>query len=296
MRRRGPIWLLPLALALALAVALGGCGSDDIRDARDHAQARIEERIDNARKQFEERRERYGQRIREVLDELERVVPRAQETNPSVRSRGSTEPETIGVFMERVMQNIDAYWTRTFDASDLPEPSVRFVALEPGTRLQTGCKDVADDSSAFYCAADDTIYVAQQFAADLYRGVVRGLPGEQAGYGRAAGDFAVAYVLAHEYAHNLQQELGIFSNVVSRSARPYELQADCLAGTWAHSVFEAGLLEPGDLEEATNAALAVGDFDVGNAAHHGTPQERRDALLLGYRSGDPGRCQEFVAA
>jgi predicted metalloprotease len=86
----------------------------------------------------------------------------------------------------------------------------------------------------------------------------------------------------------------VFDNDVGATARPFELQADCLAGTWAHSVYEEGLLEPGDLEEATNAALAVGDFDVGNAQHHGTPQERRAALLVGYETGEPARCNAFV--
>ena len=69
---------------------------------------------------------------------------------------------------------------------------------------------------------------------------------------------------------------------------------DCLSGTWANSVYEQGLLEPGDLEEATGAALAVGDFDVGNAQHHGTPTERRDALLAGFETGDPSVCQRFL--
>ncbi|MDQ3722064.1 MAG: neutral zinc metallopeptidase, partial [Actinomycetota bacterium] len=217
-----------------------------------------------------------------------------QRTSPTVRSRGSNEPQTIDVFMERILGSVDRYWTRTFAAADLPEPSVGFQAIAPGAVQLTACGNLADDSAAFYCPSDDTIYVAQQFAADLYRGVLRGLPGERAGYGRATGDFAVAYVLAHEYAHNLQQELGTFDNDVGSSARPYELQADCLAGSWAHSVFEEGLLEPGDLEEATNAALAVGDFDVGNARHHGTPEERRAALLAGYETGEPARCNAFV--
>jgi predicted metalloprotease len=212
-----------------------------------------------------------------------------------VRSRGSNEPQTIDVFMERVLANVDGYWTKTFAAAGLPEPQVGFQPVPPGRPRLTSCGTLADDSAAFYCPGDDTIYVAQQFASDLYRGVARGLPGERAGFGRAAGDFAVAYVLAHEYGHNLQQELGTFDNGVGRSARPYELQADCMAGTWAFSVYEEGLLEPGDLAEATNAALAVGDFDFGNAQHHGTPEERRDALLLGYRTGEPARCERFVA-
>ncbi len=281
-------------LLVLAAVVLGGCGGDGVRDDIDRARDRLEARVDQAREDFQERRERYGRRIREILGDLERVFPRAQRTSPTVRSRGSNEPETIDVFMTRVLDNVDRYWTKTFAAADLPAPSVSFAAVPPGAVRLTACGTLANDSSAFYCPSDDTIYVAQQFAADLYRGVLRGLPGERAGYGRAAGDFAVAYVLAHEYAHNLQQELGTFSNAVGSSARPYELQADCLAGSWAHSVYEEGLLEPGDLEEATSAALAVGDFDVGNERHHGTPEERRDALLVGYETGEPARCNAFV--
>ena len=211
-----------------------------------------------------------------------------------MRSRGRNEPTTIDAFLTDLLGDIDRYWTTTLRAGGLPEPRVRYVWVQPGGSILTGCGIPADDRAGFYCSADDTIYVAQQFAADLYRGVAEGLPGESAGYGHAAGDFAVAYVLAHEYAHNLQYELGIFDNSVTASARPYELQADCLAGTWAHSVYEEGLLEPGDLEEATSAALAVGDFDVGNAQHHGTPQERREALLVGFNGGEPSQCSQYL--
>ena len=288
-----PPALVALALT-ALTLALGGCGSEDFQSARDRVEERFAERVADARREFEERRERFGRRIEEVLGDLERVVPQAETTSPAVRSRGSTEPDTIDAFMQRVLTSIDTYWTRTFAASDLPEPRVGFSAIPPGGVQLNACGTVADDSAAFYCPADDTIYVAQRFAADLYNGVLRGLPGERAGFGRAAGDFAVAYVLAHEYAHNLQQELGVFDNAVAPTAKPFELQADCLAGSWAHAVYEEGLLEPGDIEEATSAALAVGDFDVGNARHHGTPQERRDALLTGYESGEPARCNAFL--
>ncbi|HUR87251.1 MAG TPA: neutral zinc metallopeptidase [Solirubrobacteraceae bacterium] len=281
-------------LLALLAATAGGCGGEDARDAFDRARDRLEARVDRARDEFQDRRERYGRRIREVLGDLERVFPRARRTSPTVRSRGSNKPETIDVFMTRVLRDIDRYWTRTFAANGLPEPRVGFEPVPPGGLRLTGCGTIARDDAAFYCPVDDTIYVAQQFAADLYLGVLRGLPGERAGFGRAAGDFAVAYVLAHEYAHNLQQELGTFDNAVGSSARPYELQADCLAGTWAHSVYEQGLLGPDDLEEATNAALAVGDFDVGNEQHHGTPQERRAALLTGYDSGEPARCNRYV--
>ncbi len=288
-----------LACTVLLAGAAAGCGGSDVEDTRERlAQARqdLEQRARQARAEYEQRRERFGRRIRKILAGLEQVVPRAERTSPTVRSRGRNEPQTIDAFLTELLRDIDAYWTRTFAAGGLPEPQVRYDWVPPGDVVLTGCGQPAGDSAAFYCPADDTIYVAQRFAADLYEGVARGLPGESAGAGRAVGDFAVAYVLAHEYGHNLQQELGVFDNRVTRSARPFELQADCLAGTWANSVFEQGQLQPGDLEEATNAALAVGDFDAGNAQHHGTPEERRAALLDGFRSGDPSACRRYVPA
>ena len=207
-----------------------------------------------------------------------------------VRSRGRNEPQTIDQFLTDVLADVDRYWEKTFATGNLPQPRVTYTWVPPGGGSLTACGEPANDMSAFYCPTDDTIYIGQQFAADLYQGVLRGLPGE----GRAEGDFAVAYVVAHEYAHNLQQELGIFDNRVSRSAKPFELQADCLAGSWAYSVYAEGALQPGDLEEATRAALAVGDFDVGNKQHHGTPPERRDALLSGFDTGDPATCNRFI--
>ena len=285
----------PVALLLALlALVLAGCGSDDVVDrAREQAEEvrrDVERRVETAEREFERRRERYGRRIDEVLGDLEKVFQRPERTSPTVRARGRTGVTTIDQFMTDVLQDIDGYWTRTFAESDLPEPRVRYDWIAPGGITLTACGEPANDRSAFYCPADDTIYVAQEFAAALYEGVLEGLPGD----GRAAGDFAVAYVLAHEYAHNLQQELGIFDNRVSRQAKPYELQADCFAGVWAYSVFAAGALEPGDLDEAAEAARAVGDFDVGNEQHHGTPDERRSALLTGYESGDPSVCNRYV--
>jgi uncharacterized protein len=279
------------ACALAvLAALLAGCGGDDLQQARED----VEQRVEDARREFDERREQFEQRFEEILGDLRQAIPQAQRTDPQVRTRGRTEEATIDAFMDDVLRNIDGFWTQTFRENGLPEPRVAFVIVPPGRSVPTACGVAADDGAAFYCPADDTIYVAQVFAADLYQGVVRGLPGERAGFGRAAGDFAVAYVLAHEYAHNLQQELGIFDNAVTPRARPYELHADCWSGIWANSVYEQGLLEEGDLEEATNAALAVGDFDVGNAQHHGTPQERRGALLTGYRDGNPSVCSPYL--
>jgi predicted metalloprotease len=292
---------MSVALAAMLCGGLSGCGEEDVNRVADDAREELDrlerdakERVDRARDEFEERRKRYGRRIEEVLGDLEGVFERPGRTSPVVRSDGSGRPQTIDEFMTGVLRDVDRYWTRTLEAAGLPEPRVGYEWIAPGGRSFTSCGTFARDMSAFYCPSDDVIYVGQQFAAALFRGVLRGLPGESAGYGRAVGDFAVAYVIAHEYGHNLQQELGVFDNTVSDTARPFELQADCFSGTWAFSVYEEGLLEPGDLEEATNAALAVGDFDRGNEQHHGTPEERREALLAGFDSGDPSVCERFL--
>jgi uncharacterized protein len=288
-----------LLLLLLLAAMATSCGSDDVDRARERvrqARADIERRVEHTRHEFERRRAEYGRRIEQILGDLKQAVPSPERTSPVVRSRGRHEPETIDAFLTDLLRDIDGYWTRTLTANDLPAPSIRYDWVPPGARHATGCGHIADDQAAFYCPTDDTIYVAQKFAAQLYHGVVQGLPGQRAGYGRAAGDFAVGYVVAHEYGHDIQQELGIFDNSSSPSAEPFELQADCFAGTWANSVYEQGHLEPGDLQEATDAALAVGDFDVGNARHHGTPTQRRDALLAGFRGGSPAACSRYVDA
>jgi uncharacterized protein len=290
-----------LRVLVVVLVLLAGCGGDDISGEFDRARQRaeeirqdIEKRVERARDEFEERRDRFGERIDEILADLERQFEPPRRTSPEVRARGRTGTTTIDAFLTDILRDVDSHWTRVFAAGGLPEPRIAYNWIPPGSVTLTGCGPPADDSVALYCPADDTIYIGQRFAAELYAGVLRGLPGESAGYGHAAGDFAVAYVVAHEYAHNLQQELGIFDNSVSPTAKPFELQADCMAGVWAYSVFAKGDLEEGDIQEATDAALAVGDFDVENAQHHGTPEERREALMSGFNSGDPAICRRYL--
>ena len=284
-----------LLLLAACALAVGGCVlEEEVDKAREDIEQRYERARADVKREYREQRDKIRGRVDEVLGQLEQIVPEAGGTSPEVQVEGRSAPQQIDEYMEGVLRDIDAYWVRTFRAAGLPEPSVRFDFIPPRRPRLTACGITIGDDAAFYCPADDTIYVSQQFAADLYNGVVRGLPGESAGQGRAAGDFAVAYVLAHEYAHNLQQELGIFDNSTGPSARPYELQADCWSGSWANSAFEQGALDRADLDEILNAALAVGDFDVGNQQHHGTPEERRAAVLDGFESGDPSVCRRYV--
>jgi predicted metalloprotease len=289
---RRSVALLAVIVAALLAA---GCGGDDGGESiADQVRREAREQTERLRDEIETRAERIRRRIEDVLGQIEQAVPQADRTSRDVRSAGRTDTSEIDAFLTDVIQNVDAYWTQTLRSSGLPEPRVSFAWIPPGERRPTGCGIVAGDDAAFYCPADDTIYVAQRFAADLFNGVARGLPGQSAGFGRAAGDFGVAYVIAHEYAHNLQDELGFFTLGRSNSSKPFELQADCMAGTWGNSVYRQGRLEDGDIEEAVGTAQAVGDFDFTNANHHGTPEERREAWLAGFESGDPSVCERYV--
>lgn len=293
-----------LAILLAAVVCLGvplGCADDPERLARDvrERSEQVRERATQIRERGERLRrrgEKLAQHVRDVLEDIRQAVPKATPATPAPQTRAGTETSEIDAYLTEVIRSVDAYWTKTLTTSGLQEPRVSYVWVAPGRAARTGCQTVADDRAAFYCPTDDTIYVAEKLASDLVQGISEDFPGQRAGRGRAAGDFGLAYVVAHEYAHNVQQELGFYTLGPRRGAKPFELQADCMAGLWGNSVYREGLLKPGDVEEAMNTALAAGDFDYFNENHHGTPEERRDAWLQGYRSGDPGRCQEYVPA
>jgi predicted metalloprotease len=275
-------------LLIVLASGAAGCGDGEVSAALRARAQRVEKRL-------QAEQDKLRKRVEEFLSRIEQAIPEARRTSPRVQSRGRAGEQSVDAFLTSVLEDIDGYWTKTLKANGLPEPRVSYFWIPPGQLVRTACGN-ADADAAFYCPSDDTIYVSREFAANLYRGVLHGLPGQSAGYGRAAGDFGVAYVLAHEYAHNLQQEFGIFEALRSETAEPFELQADCLAGSWGNSVYQQGHLQEGDVEEAINTALAVGDFDVSNAQHHGTPEQRREAWVLGFETGDPSRCDRYVPA
>jgi predicted metalloprotease len=110
-----------------------------------------------------------------------------------------------------------------------------------------------------------------------------------------ATSIRVAYIVAHEYGHQIQHELGLFEKLGGQvPTMAFELQADCYAGTWAKSANQQNRLEDGDVQEALDAALAVGDFDTANPGHHGTPQQRAEAWNSGFESGDPSACSAYL--
>jgi predicted metalloprotease len=211
------------------------------------------------------------------------------------------QAQTMEQFLTAVTKDVDAYWTTVFKDSGLPEPRVTYDWIPAGQTAASVCGDESGtlgDSAAAYCSGDDTIYISQRFATDIYEGTLDGaLPGSSQGYGGTAGDFAVAYIVAHEYGHQVQDELGLFERYGNQlPTMAFELQADCYAGTWANSAYRENRLEDGDVQEALDAALAVGDFDASNPGHHGTPEQRAEAWNAGFESGDPASCSSYLTA
>jgi len=187
---------------------------------------------------------------------------------------------TADELLTNVITDVDTYWTKQFADAGLPEPRVSYQWVPTG-------------QAAEYHPDDDTIYVSEEFATAIYNGALdQALPGSSQGYGSAAGDFAVAYIVAHEYGHQVQDELGLFERGIP--TKNLELQADCYAGAWAKSADQANRLDPGDVDEAIEAALAVGDFNTSNPGHHGTPEERSNAWQTGFQADGPAACNAFI--
>ena len=178
-------------------------------------------------------------------------------------------PENMADFMTMVIEDVDAYWANF---------NVNYNFMLPGQTASTACGPVGEGNAA-YCSADDTIYFSQGYATDLWN---------------RTGDFGTAVVIAHEYAHNVQYELGYSKQQLGHSSSmPTELMADCMAGMWANSAYSRGLLEGTDVEEATTTFYSMGDFAFDNSDHHGTPEQRSNAFLTGYNTG--GGCTAYVS-
>jgi predicted metalloprotease len=167
--------------------------------------------------------------------------------------------------------------------------------------VDTGCGSASSAVGPFYCPQDQRVYLDLSFYSDMTGQL-----------GAKGGDFAWAYVIAHEMGHHVQNLLGIDDQVRRQmdqnpdrqnelSVRQ-ELQADCFAGVWAHSTYERGMLEKGDLQEGLRAAAAVGDDRLQKQAGgrvnpetwtHGSSQQRQTWFDRGFTSGSPDDCDTF---
>jgi len=211
--------------------------------------------------------------------------------------RSTPEEEELAEFVSFVLDDLQATWARA-------EPGYRDAVLVLfRDAVESACGLGQAAMGPFYCPLDQRVYVDLGFYSDLRRR-----------FG-APGDFAQAYVLAHEIGHHLQNLRGDAERVRrAQASRPeranelsvrMELQADCLAGVWAHSTGRRGLLEPGDIEEGLAAAAAVGDDRIqetsGGGVHpesftHGTSAQRRSWFERGVEAGDAGACDTFEGA
>jgi predicted metalloprotease len=197
-------------------------------------------------------------------------------------------------FVSFVLDDLQSTWARL-----LPDyRDAKLVLFREATR--SGCGVGQREMGPFYCPADEKVYVDLAFYDEL-----------RARFG-APGDFAQAYVLAHEIGHHVQALTGVERQVrAAQQRRPdqanalsvrLELQADCLAGVWGHQAGSRDVLEPGDIEEGLRAAAAIGDDRIqrmsGGGVHpesftHGSSAERKQWLERGLASGNPDDCDTF---
>ena len=205
-------------------------------------------------------------------------------------------------FISVMLGSTEEVWTDLFARSGSSYRAPVLVLFE--NVVTSACGSASSASGPFYCPGDDQLYIDLSFFREL----------ERMG---AGGDFAQAYVLAHEVGHHVQNLLGV-SMAVQRRQRQLpkaeanalsvrtELQADCYAGVWAHHAHQADngiALEPGDLEEGMNAAARIGDDALmeraGRRARvenftHGSSEQRQTWLYRGLETGDPQACDTFA--
>lgn len=233
------------------------------------------------------------------------VTPLLQDGGGSVQQGGSVElteaDERAGKFVSVTLADTEEVWSQIFQ-SQVGEPySPATLVLFKGV-TQSPCGGASGATGPFYCPADNKAYLDTAFFTSLEKRM------------GAGGDFAAAYVIAHEIAHHVQNELGVLgqanrirgqvseaeSNAISVRI---ELQADCLSGIWARAAqAKFGSLERGDIAEAMNAAKQIGDDTLQRNAGrvpqphtftHGTSEQRQRWFATGYESGDVRACDTF---
>jgi predicted metalloprotease len=217
---------------------------------------------------------------------------------PAPTGPGVDPTDPTGAFVDAVADDVQYVWDDIFTrAGEAYEPT-RIVLFTGST--SSACGRASSATGPFYCPADRLVYLDASFFDELERR-----------FG-ASGDFAEAYVIAHEIAHHVQTLLGINGRVQQQqrddpslanelSVR-LELQADCFAGVWGRSAQAAGILEPGDVEEGLNAASAIGDDRIQESVNgridpesftHGTAEQRAAWLRTGIQVGNPDACDTF---
>ena len=205
---------------------------------------------------------------------------------------GTTEEQEVADFVSVVLADTEVVWNEVFNeyGMDYEEPTLVLFT----NSVQSACGVAGSSTGPFYCPGDQSLYIDLSFYDELSEKF------------QAPGDFAMAYVVAHEVGHHVQYLLGTSKQVqdlrgkvaeteYNRYLKRLELQADYYAGVWAHYVQDTDYLEEGDIEEALNAASAVGDDRIQEAAQgyvvpdsftHGTSDQRIRWFYKGFEAGD----------
>ncbi|PJJ07707.1 hypothetical protein CLU83_0905 [Flavobacterium sp. 1] len=218
-----------------------------------------------------------------------------QQQTTQTESRPLTEAEkTEGEFVKTLMADNEDVWTKIFEENGLTFEAPKLILFSG--QVETACGGASSASGPFYCPSDKTIYMDMTFFDEL-----------RTKFGAEGGDFAVAYVMAHEFGHHIQTLLGTSGKIRllqenrnetegNKLSVALELQADFYAGLWTHyNEKQNKILEAGDIEEALSAANAVGDDAiqkkmqgqvVPDSFTHGTSQQRMYWFNRGFESGD----------
>jgi predicted metalloprotease len=218
---------------------------------------------------------------------------------PGPSTPGSVPNDEAGEFASRILGDTEQTWTMLFERRGRRYPQPTLVLFSDA--VQSTCGFTSSAVGPFYCPGDSKVYLDLSFFREL------------ASRFGAPGEFAQAYVIAHEVGHHVQNVIGVFDAVRSGRYGPpsdnelsirQELQADCFAGVWGHYAAVRDLLEPGDVEQGLNAAAAIGDDRIQRQSQghvtpeswtHGSSAQRVEWFRRGLDTGDVDRCDTFSA-
>jgi predicted metalloprotease len=207
--------------------------------------------------------------------------------------------DEMSQFVRRVLGSTETVWGEIFKRNGSTYREPRLVLFTQ--QVQSACGTAGASVGPFYCPGDEKVYIDLSFYDELRSRF------------RAPGDFAQAYVIAHEVGHHVQKLIGTSDKVTAMQQRAseaqgnrlsvmLELQADCYAGVWGYYAQQRGVIETGDLEEALNAASAIGDdrlqkesqgYAVPDSFTHGSSEQRMRWFRQGFDTGDMRRCDTF---
>jgi len=216
--------------------------------------------------------------------------------------QGVTSTSDPAKFISCVVSNVQRFWARALPRQGGVQYQPAHLVLFSGA-TPSGCGTASAATGPFYCPRDGKVYLDLGFFAELSRR-----------FGARGGDFAQAYVVAHEYGHHIQDLLGTERRVRLAETRDpternalsvrLELQADCFAGVWGHAAYEKGTVSRGEIAEALDAAAAVGDDRIQKQVQgrvtpetftHGSAAERQRWFSAGMQSGSIDACDTFGA-